>query len=783
MGRPFESSRQHLYAELARLDLTIQREVWRWRQANPPDPQAGDEFHGLYVSDVEVDAIVRGVHPGSARIAREAAGRDVDVSFGEAIRRARSEIARRKAVSVEHGTSLRLERLRALFHLTPFDVDALLICVATEVDLRYERLYAYLQDDVTRKRPSVSLILNLLCATQDEKLAARDCFWADGPLLRHRLIALLADPAVPHPPLLARYAKPDPRIVEYLLSEDEQDAAEPKDRTGRGEIADDRLRGFCHIEHPCLDLDALRLLPSTKTELVRLATKPPNHRESSSLLDRTTMERVSDLEPPDAPSPLLVFLQGDRGTGKRRAAQAVCAVWQRPLLTAHLPRALAGQRRLADSVRLVVREAHLGGAALYWDGYDSLADRDAERHAQQSWTQAAQQTLHRQALYAALLEYPVTSFLPIEDVEREADRTLLHAPRLVRIRFSRPAYALRQDQWSDALASTNLSPGVDIPAVAGRFRLTAGQIAEAALDAHHRAVQRGPAGEEITGEDLFAAARARTSDQLHGRASKIEPRHDWRDLVLPDDQVTHLHELCDQMKHRHIVLGEWGFDRKLSMGKGLNALFAGPSGTGKTMAAEVIARDVGLDLYKIDLSTVVSKYVGETEKNLERIFGTARNSNAILFFDEADALFGKRSEVRDAHDRYANVEISYLLQKMEEYDGLVILTSNLSQNMDEAFVRRMHFTVEFPYPEEDARRRIWAIVFPEEAPLTRDVDLDLLADRYRLTGGNIRNVALTAAFLAARDGGVIGMDHLLWATRREYQKMGRLVDEREFALE
>jgi SpoVK/Ycf46/Vps4 family AAA+-type ATPase len=237
------------------------------------------------------------------------------------------------------------------------------------------------------------------------------------------------------------------------------------------------------------------------------------------------------------------------------------------------------------------------------------------------------------------------------------------------------------------------------------------------------------------------------------------------------------------MKYRHIVLGEWGFDRKLSMGKGLNALFAGPSGTGKTMAAEVIAHDLGLDLFKIDLSTVMSKYVGETEKNLERIFTAARNSNAILFFDEADALFGKRSEVRDAHDRYANVEISYLLQRMEAYDGLVVLTSNLSKNMDEAFVRRMHFTVEFPYPDAEERQRIWAIAFPGQAPLQADVDLDLLAERYRLTGGNIRNIALTAAFLAARDGGVIGMQHLLWATRREFQKMGRLANEREFAVE
>jgi SpoVK/Ycf46/Vps4 family AAA+-type ATPase len=383
----------------------------------------------------------------------------------------------------------------------------------------------------------------------------------------------------------------------------------------------------------------------------------------------------------------------------------------------------------------------------------------------------------------------------------------LRAPCLIRVIFPRPSYALRRALWnhfhhegngtgddSDEAAPEPEALAEWTAAVAGRFRLTGGQIRDAAVDAWHRARQRPPGQRSVTIEDLFAASRARTSGQLIDLAKKITPRHSWADMVLPNDQIAQLHEMCDQMSFRPIVLGEWGFDRKLSLGKGLNALFAGPSGTGKTMAAEVIAGDLGLDLYKIDLSTVTSKYVGETEKNLERIFLAARNSNAILFFDEADALFGKRSEVRDAHDRYANVEISYLLQKMEEYDGLVILTSNLSKNMDEAFVRRMHFTVEFPYPEPDARRRIWEIAFPAEAPLSPNIDFGLLAERYRLTGGNIRNIALTAAFLAARDDGAervsidgsdagpITMDHLLWATRREFQKMGRLADEREFEM-
>jgi SpoVK/Ycf46/Vps4 family AAA+-type ATPase len=198
------------------------------------------------------------------------------------------------------------------------------------------------------------------------------------------------------------------------------------------------------------------------------------------------------------------------------------------------------------------------------------------------------------------------------------------------------------------------------------------------------------------------------------------------------------------------------------------------------MAAEVMAAELGLDLYKIDLSTVISKYIGETEKNLERIFNEAEASNAILFFDEADALFGKRSEVRDSHDRYANVEISYLLQRMEAYNGVTILATNLRSNLDEAFTRRLQFAVDFPFPEEADRLRIWKTLFPPEVPSATDIDLPLLARRFKLAGGNIRNILVTAAYLAASDGGAVNMANLLHGTRRELQKMGRLVGEQDF---
>ena len=256
--------------------------------------------------------------------------------------------------------------------------------------------------------------------------------------------------------------------------------------------------------------------------------------------------------------------------------------------------------------------------------------------------------------------------------------------------------------------------------------------------------------------ELFEAARSRSDAALVGLARKIEPIHDWDQIVLPADSIAQLREICAQVVQRHRVLDEWGFARTQSLGKGVSALFAGPSGTGKTMAAEIIARELGLDLYKIDLSGVVSKYIGETEKNLERIFAAAENANAILFFDEADALFGKRSEVRDSHDRYANIEIAYLLQRMEQYEGVAILATNLRQNMDEAFVRRLQFVVEFPFPDEEQRARIWPLLFPAEAERSPDIDFDMLARQFRVTGGSIKNIVLGAAFLAASEAEPIG---------------------------
>jgi len=343
---------------------------------------------------------------------------------------------------------------------------------------------------------------------------------------------------------------------------------------------------------------------------------------------------------------------------------------------------------------------------------------------------------------------------------------------------------LRQQAWASELASRGLSlDAPDLERLADRFVLTSGQIAEASASAssHLQWDRAGAAARTkrcdgaATVEAVFRSARSQSGHEIGKLAARIEPRHGWDDIVLPPDVLEQLRQICVWVTYRETVMGPWGFGSKLSRGRGTPCLFAGPPGTGKTLAAEVIGHSVGLDVFAIDLAGVVSKWVGETEKNLDKIYSAT--SNAILCFDEADALFGKRSEVSDAHDRYANIEVSYLLQKMESHEGLTILTTNMLESLDEAFLRRLAFVVHFPFPEAAERQHLWRLAWPPETPIDGDIDLAQLADNYRLSGGNITNVALASSYLAAADGSPVRISHVMNAVKREFEKMGTVLDE------
>lgn len=336
----------------------------------------------------------------------------------------------------------------------------------------------------------------------------------------------------------------------------------------------------------------------------------------------------------------------------------------------------------------------------------------------------------------------------------------------IRITLPEPDVAARRAAWVDAVGSMSDQLAGMVDAIARQFRLDSPTMTAAVAALRHHAAT-------YPNDDLRPAAwricREHARRSMEQSAARIEPKADWDSLVLPEPQSRVLRQIALQLRHRTTVLEEWGFADKYSRGLGLTALFAGASGTGKTLAAEVLAHTLDLDLHQIDLAGLVSKYIGETEKNLKRVFDAAEDSGAVLLFDEADALFGKRTEVKDSHDRYANLEVSYLLQRMEAYRGLAVLTTNMRHAIDPAFLRRIRFIVEFPFPDAEQRAQIWRGVFPANTPTER-LDVDQLA-RLNVSGGTIRNIALHAAFLAADAATAVGMPHLLEAARIEYGKL------------
>ncbi len=763
-----------LEADLNLLEERVKQAVERVREALPVE--ADPAQRGLIIEDADVDLWLSGLS-GQGLSPSQSPGRWPGQAGG------------------------RLASLGQLFGLGGLERAILLTALAPELDLNYGHLYSYIQDDVTKKHATLDLVAALWCEGLAGRLEARKLLAPDSALRRHLLLSVDDSPGSPQP-LLARPLMLDPRIASYLLGADDPDPAlgEAVQVIAAPGQPPPEYRALSEAQLRTLEKLAAGALPHEPHELTD--TGGPDHGEGH---NRARRQFAADPagngasaagagpRPDRAGKGLVVWMRGPERLGKREVAAYLSAALGRPLLVVDtpalvtlaggdpsLPTAPAPPLALKRLIQRALREAHLLGAIIYWAEADALALRAGAEQ-----LQAGAQAQDLPADLAHLLEdwrgcalFDVRTALPLY---------VRDGPASVELDFPAPSNQRRRYLWERALSGVGASvaPEVDLSLLTGAFRLTGDQIEAAASTAYHAAVWRAASAGRpdeacITMRDLLAACRAHSNQGLGVLARKIVPVYTWDDLVLPPDRLAQLREMCLHIRHGPTVFEQWGFDRKLSRGKGLSVLFAGQPGTGKTMAAEVLANDLGLELYKIDLSGVVSKYIGETEKNLERIFQEGHTSNAILFFDEADSLFGKRSEVKDSHDRYANIEISYLLQRMEEYDGIVILATNLRKNLDEAFIRRLHGAIEFPMPEEPDRLEIWRRTFPPEAPLAGDVDLEFLARRFKLSGGNIKNIVLEAAFFAADEGRPISMAHLVRATRREHQKIGKLISEADF---
>ncbi|WP_416072199.1 AAA family ATPase [Streptomyces sp. ME18-1-4] len=641
------------------------------------DPTAADPLRGLYLSEEAVRRLLAG---GTA-----VPGDDL-------------------TAAVPPGAALSpadpLTALAVRLRLTDLDAAILLIALAPDLDRVFEPLYGYLNDDVSRRRATVGLALEL-CGAPAHRATARARFHSSAPLRGYGLL----DVEEPERPFLSRSLSVPDRVLAHLLGDDTPDAA---------------LHG------------SLRPLPPPL----------PLSDGDEDFVHRLT-HRLRE------GGPLTVYLREHReGDGLAAIASALHAA------------AVDALRFSGSDDRLpgLLREARLGGRAVVLSG---LPD-------------------HPAALIGALTDATDVTVLltdprPYDPHWSTHDPLVLEAPR---------RRAGGTAAWAAALAEGDQGQGnqgrgeqgegergFDLAATVAPYRLGGERVARAARAAAALAAfEGGP----VTADHVRLAARQQSASGLERHARRIRPDVGWEDLVLPERPLTQLHELALRARHRDRVLGDWRLSAGGGRGRGVLGLFAGESGTGKTLSAEVVAAELGLDLYVVQLSSVVDKYVGETEKNLERIFTEADRTDAVLLFDEADAVFGKRSEVKDAHDKYANMESAYLLQRLESFDGIALLTTNLRANIDEAFTRRLDLVVDFPFPDAGQRLALWRHGLVH-VPCADDIDLEPLAKDFELAGGSIRSAVVTAAYLAAARDEPVGDGDLLEGARREYRKAGRLV--------
>lgn len=617
------------------------------------DPTAADPLRGLYLSEEAVRHLLDAGTAAPADALAPAGGHDA------------------------------LTALAARLRLTELDAALLLVALAPDLDRSFEPLYGYLNDDVSRRRATVGLAMDL-CGAPAHLAPVRARFHACAPLRAYGLLVV----EEPERPFLSRSLRVPDRLLAHLLGDDTPDAA----------------------LHGCL-----QPLP------------PPLPDDDEGVVRRLAHRLRGD-------RPLTAYLREHReGDGLAAIASALHA---------------AGVDALRftgpdDLVPDLLREARLGGRAVVLSG---LPEQPGPLVG--ALTDAADVTV--------LLTDP----RPYDPHWAARDPLVLDAPR---------RRAGGTAAWATALDPA--APGFDLAATVAPYRLGGERVARAARAATALAAfEGGP----LTADHVRLAARQQSASGLERHARRIRPDVGWEDLVLPERPLTQLHELALRARHRDRVLGDWRLSAGGGRGRGVLGLFAGESGTGKTLSAEVVAAELGLDLYVVQLSSVVDKYVGETEKNLERIFSEADRTDAVLLFDEADAVFGKRSEVKDAHDKYANMESAYLLQRLESFDGIALLTTNLRANIDEAFTRRLDLVVDFPFPDAGQRLALWRHGLAH-VPCAAGVDPAPLARDFELAGGSIRSAVVTAAYLAAGRGEPVGDGDLLEGARREYRKAGRLV--------
>ncbi|HEY4242432.1 MAG TPA: ATP-binding protein [Kofleriaceae bacterium] len=674
-------------------------------------PAPADRGLGLAPADVVL------VQVGGVRALTTAAVAELGKLDGEVTARLTSIYDKLEATRAA-GAALPLDELRARFQLTATEERSLWVVLACEVSPRVRQLVRYLENDMQRAVPDVGLLDTLVYSAP----GAREHFISElgpsAPLFKHHLLEVLAGPRG-REAFVTRGVRVAPRVLDLAAGELRLDP----DLTKYANIVA-LLGGELFVPADVL---------STAARLVE--DGPVNGRASP-----------------------LICMVGRLGSGRKAVLGAAARGVGKSLLRIRCGDLPTDAIALTEILGALFREATILDALPVLDELEELIPPDGEG--------GGEDRARNRRIDSALSDWEgaIAATATTDDIAR------LRVTRgMVRLDVPPIGEGDRATLWRQELEG---SGKLDPVMLAARYPVTGGTILTAASSARSLAAARGSSLSEA---DVHAGLRGAMEDRIAALGTRVTWSQKWEDLVLPEDIVDALREFVARVKHRRQVYDEWGFAEKLAKGLGLSALFSGPPGTGKSMVAGVIGSQLGLDIYQIEVSRIISKYIGETEKNLAKIFDAAEAGASILLFDEADSLFASRGEVKSSTDRYANLEVNYLLQRMERFSGITILTTNLAASIDPAFKRRIAFTIEFPMPEAEERAMLWQRHLPKRAQFAPDIDYDWLADRFEMSGGHIRNAVLRAAFLAADEGGRIGHKHMKRAAELEYQAMGKVI--------
>lgn len=457
-------------------------------------------------------------------------------------------------------------------------------------------------------------------------------------------------------------------------------------------------------------------------------------------------------------------LFGPSGSGKKTLVQRYAQIMGIAVVMVDLNQIyLLEEKDFYNTLLTICRETIIGQGVVCFCNFDVFSKEDCPNK------------IYENLILNTVQRFTNVCFLLTNKEDRTKDRSEYV---WIDVPISYPSKEESIKLWEICLSGIKQYEDVKAFEMANKFTFTPGQIMRTKQQANRMMLWKQD--DKLTKKEIYTCAYKQIVHDLEKQATLIYAKYNWDDLILPDTEKVMLMNACNQIIYKHVVYNNWGFEKRLAYGKGVSMLFAGPPGTGKTMAARVVANALGIEIYKVNLSQIMSKYIGETEKNLNVLFDEAKKSNVILFFDETDALFGKRTAVKDSHDKNANLETSYLLQKMEEYDGITVMTTNYLENIDSAFFRRISYVIHFPFPDVESRKMIWQNMYPKEVPMSEDIDFDYLAKQFELAGGNIKNVAVTSAFLAAKNNSEISMKHILLAIKYELTKQGKTLLKEDF---